>query len=65
MGFKNFSSDGMAQDYQPILSLFREFNTATEDKFKDMIQKLQFPFVYDEKSDLAKNRHDFKDFFPA
>ena len=28
-----------------------------------MLQKLQFPFVYDEKSDLAKNRHDFKDFF--
>ena len=65
LGFKNFSSDDMAQDYQPILSLFREFNTATEDKFKDMIQKLQFLFVYDEHSDLAQNRHVFKDIFPA
>ena len=63
LGFKDFSSDGMAQDYQPILTLFKEFNTATKDNFKEMIQKLQFPFVYDEEVDLAQNRHDFKDFF--
>ena len=38
LGFKNFSSDGMAQDYVAILTLFKDFDSSTEDKFKDMIQ---------------------------
>ena len=48
-----------------ILTLFNYFDFSTEEKFKVMLQKLQFPFVYDEHSDLAQNRHDFKDFFPS
>jgi hypothetical protein len=63
LGFKDYNSNLMSQDYKEILTLFNDFNTATESNFKDMLKQLQFPFVYDEHIDLAGNQRNFKDFF--
>jgi predicted protein tyrosine phosphatase len=62
LGFKDYNSNIMSQDYKEILTLFNDFNTATESNFKDMLKQLQFPFVYDEHIDLAENQQKFKFF---
>ena len=49
--------------FRKVLELFNEFATDTPDNFKDMLNQLQFPFVYNIKKSLAENRHEFKDFF--
>ena len=56
LGFKDYNSDVMSQDYKAILTLLNDFDTATEFNFKDMLNQLQFSFVYDEETDLAENR---------
>jgi hypothetical protein len=60
---KNFPFAGPQQTYMEVLKLFNMFGTGTKDNFQDMLYKMQFPFVYNENKPLAKNRHDFKDFF--
>jgi hypothetical protein len=55
----------ISQDYKKILTLLNGFHTATESDFKDMLNQLQFPFVYDDETSLAENRRQFKDFFLA
>jgi len=63
LGFKNYNSNLICQNYEAILTLFKDFDTATEVNFKDMLKELQFPFIYNESTDIAENRQDFKDFF--
>jgi len=46
-----------------ILTLFHDFPTNTVHNFKDMLHRLQFPYVYDNNKTLAQNRRDFQDFF--
>ena len=63
LGFKDYNSNIIYQDYKKILTLLNDFDTATESNFKDMLNQLQCPFVYDEGTDLAEDRQEFKDFF--
>ena len=63
LGFKDYNSKIVIQDYKKILALLNDFDTATEINFKDMIKQLQFPYIYDDQLDLAENRQQFKDFF--
>ena len=63
MGMKDYESEVFFQDYKAILSLFNDFDTASEENFKSMLDKSQFPFVYDDETDLASNRLHFKMFF--
>ena len=46
-----------------VLTLFNEFPTNTTHNFKDMLHRLQFPYIYDDKKNLPENRRDFQDFF--
>ena len=60
---KDYKTEVFFQDYKAILSLFNDFDTASEENFKSMLDELQIPFVYDNETDLASNRLHFKMFF--
>ncbi len=51
------------QSCKDVLTLFNDFPTNTVHNFKDMLHRLQFPYVYDNNKTLAQNRRDFQDFF--
>jgi hypothetical protein len=63
LGQKADSSAGDQQNFKKILKLFNLFKTNLIDNFKAMLNRLQFPFEYNEKKTLAVNRQNFKDFF--
>ena len=48
---------------QEVLTLLNNFPTNTPDNFKEMLHRLQLPFKYNEKKNLAVNRSYFRDFF--
>ena len=54
---------GPIQSCKDVLTLFNDFPTNTMHNFKDMLHRLQFPYIYDEDKTLAQNRRDFQDFF--
>ena len=51
------------QSCKDVLTLFNEFSTNTVFNFKYMLDKLQFPFCYDDNKRLNENRRNFQDFF--
>ena len=57
------TSTSFEPSFYHVLNLFKDFHTRSEDNFKEMLEQLQLPFVYDSNKSLAQNRHDFKDFF--
>jgi len=57
------SHNAPGRSCKEVLTLFNDFPTNTPYNFKDMLHRLEIPFVYDKNKTLAQNRRDFQDFF--
>ena len=55
LGQKTFSSVGNQKKFDAVLTLFNSFHTSDVQNFKDMLNGLQFPFVYNNQKTLAEN----------